>query len=683
MAEILAPCGSTESLFAALRTGADAVYVGGESFSARQNATNFSDDELEKAVYDCHVRGVKIYLAVNTMLTDEQLNKCISFVEKACELGVDGLITQDMALVSIVRNCCPDMEIHSSTQMTIHTKRGAILAKELGFSRVVLSRELPFEIIAEISELPVETEVFIHGALCMSVSGQCYMSAVIGSRSANRGLCAQPCRLPMTAVSGKEEYVLSLKDLCGIEYSDRLESAGVSSLKIEGRMKRPEYVASAVNAYKSKTLGKDYDLSLLESVFSRSGFTNGYLDGKLNKDMFGVRTKDDVIASAKALPQLHELYRKEYKRSRLSIKCFVAEGEPLRITAVDENNISVSVIGEIAQTALNRPCDEEMLTKQLSKLGDTIYELESLTAETKGNPVVFASQLNSLRRELADKMDNARAEYFSNSIPFEKVGLSLDFKRNQRQLKPTIRISVTSLEQLDYVDKNNVEMIIMPLSLAEKAIENGFDIQNVAVSMPRFTFDEDNDFQSLKKLKARGVDKINCTNLAHIHMAKELGLEMHTDFGFNVANSVALQELRDMGVTDSVVSVELKVSQINRLCNSLPIGIIAYGRLPLMLTANCPIKQSQSCAKCQKSLFDRTGREFAVKCSKNHGYVEILNSDMLYLADKLGDFDVSFIRLDFYDESPQRVAEIISKYQNGELSDTNKITRGLYYRGVK
>lgn len=683
MAEILAPCGSPEALTAALRTGADAVYLGGESFSARQNASNFSHEELQQAVYDCHVRNVKVYLAINTIITDDQLEKCARYVEKACRLGVDGLITQDLALVEIVRKCCPQMEIHSSTQMTIHTARGSMTAKALGFSRTVLSRELPYEIIAEISQLPIETEVFIHGALCMSVSGQCYMSAVIGSRSANRGLCAQPCRLPMSAVKGKEEYALSLKDLCGVNFTDRLENAGVSSLKIEGRMKRPEYVASAVNAYKSKSEGRTYDFSLLQSVFSRSGFTDGYLKGRTGSEMFGTRTKDDVHATAKALPQLHELYRKEYKRSKIKIHCIIAENKPIEITAEDENGISVSVSGDIAQAAINRPCDEEMLKKHFSKLGDTIYTLEHMTAEINGRPAISASQLNKTRRELIKKMDSARAELFTKPIPFDLKKLSLDFPEKSGFSDPQIRISVNRLEQLEFADTNRLGMIILPMDIAEKAAKIGLNSDKFAVSMPRFTFNEKSDFEHLKMLKKSGFKKLICTNIAHISMGQELEMEIHSDFGFNITNSLALKKIAKMGIKDAVVSFELKASQINRLSSIIPTGIIAYGRLPLMLTANCPIKQSRGCDKCQKKLYDRTGREFFVKCSKNHGYIEILNSDILYLADKLNDFYVDFIQLNFYDESAEKVRDIIEKYEKRKQIGLEKITRGLYYRGVK
>ncbi len=682
MAEILAPCGSSEALGAALRCGADAVYLGGENFSARQNAANFNNDELKKAVYECHKRGVKLYLAINTLITDEQLEQCIDAVKNACELGVDGLITQDLALAEIVKVCCPKMEIHSSTQMTIHTKRGAEVAKSLGFSRVVLSRELPFEIIADIAAMPIETEVFVHGALCMSVSGQCFMSAVIGSRSANRGLCAQPCRLPMTAVKGKEEYALSLKDMCEIDHVKELVSAGVDSLKIEGRMKRPEYVAAAVNAYKKAVNGEHYDISLLESVFSRSGFTDGYITNKKGSEMFGIRTKEDVTAAAKALPKLHELYRHEEKRSRIKIHCVVKKDSPLIVTAEDENGIGVNAAGDVPQVAVNRACDIDMLKKQFSKLGDTIYSLHKFSAEIDDGLAVSASKLNELRRQLVQKLDDKRAEDNSKAVSFDQNNLIFDFPRRKKPAELKIRVSVTELNQLDRIDFSQVEMIVIPLVLVRQAVEKGFPKEKIMVSMPRFTFDEQSDFKILKNAHEYGIDNLLCTNIAHISMGKELGMIIHTDFGFNTANSLALKQLKEMGVADAICSFELKASQINRLAGFIPVGIIAYGRLPLMLTANCPVNKSAGCEKCQKRLWDRTGREFPVKCNKKQGYVEILNSEILSLADKRNDFAVDFIRLDFYEESAQRVKEVVDAYHNGCNLNIDRITRGLYYRGV-
>lgn len=683
MAEILAPCGSPEALKAALRCGADAVYLGGEMFSARQNAANFSDDELKTAVYDCHVRKVKVYLALNTLVTDEQLEMCLDMVKRACEIGVDGLIIQDLALIEMVKKCCPQMEIHASTQMTVHTVRGALQTKDWGFSRTVLSRELPFPIISDIAKLPIETEVFVHGALCMSVSGQCFMSGVIGSRSANRGLCAQPCRLPMTAVRGREEYALSLKDMCEADSVEMLENAGVDSLKIEGRMKRPEYVAASVNVYKQASKGQDYDISLLESVFSRSGFTDGYIKGKTGRDMFGVRSKEDVAATAKALPKLHELYRQEMKRSSIYLDCKVKTDKPLTVTAVDENGISVILEGNVPEPAKNRPCDEEYLKKQLSKLGDTIYELKDFSAEIDNDLSVPASKLNSLRREITSRLDEKRAKHFTNIIAFDRDKITTDFAVRRKSGKPKIRISVSNLNQLEGVDFNSVELVNIPLELAQSALKKDLPISKIAVRMPRFTFDEKRDFDKLKSLTKSGVRHLLCTNISHISMGKELKLIIHTDFGFNITNSLSLKMLKEEGVEDAVASFELKAQQINKLADFLPVGIIAYGRLPLMLTVNCPLKKSVGCEKCTGKLWDRTGREFPVICNKKQGYTEVLNSDVLYLADKLQDFNVDFVLLDFYEESAHQVRQVISAYQKGSELNLNKFTRGLYYRGVK
>ncbi|WP_124100289.1 U32 family peptidase [Ruminococcus sp. Marseille-P6503] len=686
MTEILAPCGSPEALDAALRTGCDAVYLGGEGFSARQNAVNFSRRELEKAVYDCHVRGVRVYQAINTAVTDDQLEQLKDTVSFACRIGIDGLITQDLALVRIVRECCPDMEIHASTQMTLHTERGVLLAKEMGFSRAVVSRELPADIIKQLCGLPIEIEVFVHGALCMSVSGQCYMSAVIGSRSANRGLCAQACRLPVSALKNRSgRYDLSLKDMSYIGHIRELAQSGAAAFKIEGRMKRPEYTACAVDSVRKALDGEPYDMQTLENVFSRGGFTDGYYNRKTGPEMFGIRQKEDVLSSAEVLPFIHRLYRREYKRSTVSMFVRMKKNERLYISACDENGITAEARGEVPQEALKRSADRDYLERQLSKLGDTVYELGRLEAEVDRGLMCPASQLNALRRELCAELDRKRYEYHTKKPVFTRT--ETDMIKAKKISKPKLRLSVTDLNQLSAADIKKAELVICSSDALEKGLSGGSAVKlpadKLAAEMPRFTFDEERDFTRLKALRERGVSHLVCTNYAHISMGRELGMTMHGGFGLNVTNSAALAELKRLGLADCTASFELKIGQINALSGQLPFGVIGYGRLPLMLTVNCPIRQASGCKSCTGSVRDRTGRVFPVKCSRRQGYTEILNSDILYMGDRLEEFKTAaFVQLDFYDENPGEVKRIIESVENRRGCGIADMTRGLYYRGV-
>ncbi|MBQ8108093.1 MAG: U32 family peptidase [Ruminococcus sp.] len=680
MAEVLAPCGSPEVLRAVLRAGCDAVYLGGECFSARQNAVNFSDEEISQAVYECHKRGVKLYRTINTLVFDSQLDQLRAALKHCAQVGVDGIITQDLALIKLVRECCPDLPIHASTQMTLHTENGVKLAKELGFKRAVLARELPLETIGRLSKLGIETEVFIHGALCMSVSGQCYMSAIIGSRSANRGLCAQACRLPCSAVKGeKERCDLSLKDLSGLDHAAALDKLGVSSLKIEGRMKRPEYAAMAVDSTKKALAGQPYDLKTLAEVFSRGGFTDGYLTGKRGKAMFGFRSKEDAQASARAFPKIHELYRYEDKRDTADLHFTLKKDFPARLEMSDSSGLSVTVTGELPQQAQKKSTDAETVIRQLKKLGNTIYTPGAITCEIDEGLFFSPSVINSMRRDAAKMLDDLRAERNTRTAAFKYI--SPHMESIPTQAAPKLRAAVSRLSQLSAIDPHGVELVSVPLSLAQKAV-GIFPVQKLSLLMPRFTFDESSQLSRLKAAKALGYKHLTATNLAHLVPGRELGFELHTGFGFNITNSPALSVLHQLGAADATCSFELMLSQIAALKKPLPIGIIAYGRLPLMLTVNCPIAQAVGCKNCKRCLTDRTDRVFPVACSKKEGYVEILNSDRLYLADKQKEIrNVDFLTLLFTDESPEETARVINAYRE-KLPPKGNITRGLYFRGV-
>ena len=680
MAEVLSPCGGYESLEAVLRTGTDAVYLGSRHFSARASAHNFDEGELERAVYECHKRGVRLYQAINTLVTDDELPLVLSELETACRLGIDGIITQDLCLPYIVKRVCPELPIHASTQMTIHSAGGIKAVKGLGFCRAVLSRELPKDVIKELSQLGIETEVFVHGALCMSVSGQCFMSAVIGQRSANRGMCAQACRLPASAVKGSERYDLSLKDMSYIPFLGELDDMGVDSLKIEGRMKRPEYVAAAADACNKALSGEKPDMKLLSDVFSRDGFTDGYYFRKTGREMFGTRTKENVRAANDAIPRIHELYRTQHKYAQVSFSLYAHEGEAAKLTAYDEQGSTVTVTGECVQTALKRPLDESYVTAQLGKLGDTIYTLGTVDTDLSQKAMIPASALNALRREACALLDDKRAQ--KNTKVYDFSPCKFDFETHQKKPQE-IRIFVSDISQLDGADISGVSLVCIHPEQAQAALDMGLDADMLAVVGDRFTFDEAALIERIKSAQSLGINRLIATNIAHLHIGKALGMRAHADFGLNVTNSLSAQVLKDLGAEDITLSFELKASQLARIKSPLPAGVFAYGRLPLMLTANCPVRAAVGCKACRKELFDRTGRAFGIKCSREKGYVEILNSDLLVMSDKLSDLSFAeHLSLYFTDETPKRISQVIAAYKNGTPLDEKSITRGLYYRGI-
>jgi putative protease len=687
MAEILSPAGSPEHAQAAVKSGADAIYLGLKKFSARGSAANFDEEQLREIVSFCHRRGVKVHVALNTMMFDSELSECADALRLLCEIGVDAVISQDLAVAAIAEKCCPALELHASTQMTLHTLCGCDFAERLGFKRTVLSRELPLENIKKIAaKSPTETEIFIHGALCMSVSGQCLMSAAVGGRSANRGMCAQPCRLPCSVKKGREDYALSLKDMSYLDSLPELEACGADSMKIEGRMKRPEYAALSADCAQKALRGEKYDRELLSDVFSRGGFTDGYLHRKTGAQMFGRRTKEDAKNASAAYPKIHELYRRDCKRGRLNFFAEVKSGQPLKISAIDENGLYAEVLGEIPERAENRECDEEFLRRQLGKLGDTFYTLESLSCEIDRGLAAASSELNRARREIVEKISELREEYFSRKTEFDIGAPDLDFEKRERTGSFEIRINASRAEQLSRISAEDFSIGFLPLNASEvkKALEF-LPAEKIGIAMPRFTFNENHDIAGLKELAALGIKHILCTNFAHIEIAARLGLTAHAAAGLNTANSLALKKLAELGAADATVSCEMKAAQINALSAGVKIGAVAYGRLALMLTANCPIRAQAGCKNCTGAIYDRTGREFPVKCSKSCGYVEILNSDVLCISDKLQDFGgADFLQLEFYDESPKRAAEVVRLFKSGEgYSFGGAVTRGLYYRGLK
>lgn len=680
--EVLSPCGGMESLYAALRSGADAVYVGGKSFSARRGAVNFTADELKEAVCECHRYGVLIYQAINTVALDSELETLAAEIKTACDAGVDGIIVQDLATMAIARSACPDMPLHASTQMTVHTAKGVLQACELGFSRCVVARELPYKTIKELCGLDTEIEAFVHGALCMSVSGQCYLSAMIGSRSANRGACAGACRLPFSAGRRAEDkYALSLKDMSYADHTKALCDAGVASLKIEGRMKRPEYVAAATDALRRAVDGEEYDTDRLRAIFSRSGFTDGYLTEKTGADMFGARGKEDVVGAREVIPELRELYRSERKKFFVDLDFKAHRSQPICLEASDGTS-SITVYGEEPQVAMNRPTEAQAVIKQLSKLGGTIYEAGNISAHIDDGLMVPLSAINELRREAVSRLDEKRIERLTKIKSFDHSKLTLRFPQLKIRKVPKLRVCVQDIKTLALMDMSKVEYAIIPLSQAKTYLDAGYDPEKAILTLPRYMNDEQKTITVLCQAKDMGYKRAECQNIAHISICKDMDIEAFGGFGLNITNSLSACEYARLGLKELTLSYELKASQLCRIHTPVPVGFLAYGKLPLMLTVNCPIQAQIGCKNCTGRLIDRTGAEFAIACHKDLGYYELLNSAVMHLEDRMDDFNLDFATLYFTDESPEEAAAVLCDYAAGRRR-TAEYTKGLYYRGIE
>lgn len=663
--EILAPAGSQESLIAGVRCGANAVYLGGKALNARRNAGNFDDEQLFEAVKYCHSHGVKVYQAVNTLCSDSEFKAAYNMIKKSLEAGVDAFIVQDLGLAHMIKKSFPQARLHASTQMSIMTPKGVEALKELGFSRAVLPREMTAEEIFEIRKsTDMELEIFVHGALCMSVSGQCLLSAMLGGRSGNRGLCAQPCRLPFSADNSRS-CDLSLKDLSLIKNLKEIGRLGVVSLKIEGRMKRPEYVAAAVSAIKKAVNGNyDYKDEIdLKSVFSRSGFTDGYFADNRGRAMFGTRQKEDVISAANVLKGFSQLYDKENPLLPLDMDFYCKKGERVRLTASSLGK-SVTVYGDIPETAVNKPITCESVKARLSKLGGTQFYAGRITAAVDEGLIIPVSKINALRRSAAEQL--------SNEDKRKVTALDFDFpEKSTKEVSPYYTARFSSAEQIP--DRHPFKYIFIPLW---SSIEDFIDC-SAGVEIPRGLFGREQEItQKLVKLKKAGVKYALCGNLGSYSLAKQLGFMVFGDTGLNIFNSVSA------GIIENpILSPELTVQQINSISANSK-GAVVYGSIPLMLARNCPVKNNIGCEKCRKngSLTDRKGISFPVVCSP-YPCVEVLNSVPIYMAERMQELKVDFAHFYFSRESRQQAEQIISLYEQGASAPFD-YTRGLYYRGV-
>ncbi len=687
--EILAPSGGPEALRAAVFPGADAVYLGGPAFGARASARNFTAEELADAVKFCHARDVRVHVTVNTLLKDGELAEALDWVKYLCSLPVDAVLVQDMGLFSLLRERAPGLVLHASTQMSLHTPGGARLLHELGADRVVLARELSLGEIQEISDgCPVELEAFVHGALCMSVSGQCYFSAMLGGRSGNRGMCAQPCRLPFAAPGGTGND-LSLKDLSFIREIGELFRAGVRSAKIEGRMKRPEYVAAAVSACRRAADGEDVPEDLLHSlraVFSRSGFTRGYLTGDRGRDMFGVRTKEDVAgATEKVFSSLRTLYRDERKSVPVFLKLEKTEnGAALTVEDGEGRNVRAE-----ADLPAEMPfLSPDRCEAQLRKTGGTPFFVKEIRLPGQGIGI-GVSQLNAMRREALEKLLALRA--LRDPIPFQEGPCFPSPRDRGRRGGPLpLRAAFRSAAQV-CPEARDCQFLILPLDTDPEEVRRlgaeGFP--PVLFELPRAMFGEESRIkEKMKQWMGLGFRDFVCGNLGHLWLGRELGAGLHGAFGLNVFNTAALDAFEGMGLSSAEVSFELTGRQISSLGGNLPRGVMVYGRQALMLTRNCPLANSRAgCLHCQSPAFltDRLGKRFPVLCTGAGAarYSEVFNSVPLWLGDKqeeLAALDFGVLR--FTVENPVECGQVLSSFFRREIPGSN-YTRGLFSRGVE
>ena len=684
--EILAPVGSEEMLRAAVFSGADAVYLGFSGFNARTGAGNFDADSLKEAVRFCHARGVAVHVALNTTVYGTELSALEQAIRAVAASGADAVICQDLAVATLIGKIAPQLPRHGSTQMSVHTLQGALELKELGFTRVVLARELSLPEVEHITKhCGIETECFIHGALCMSVSGQCYMSSFLGGRSGNRGSCAGPCRLPFEANALPEGkpgrlHHLSLKDNSAIDKLDKLQALGVASAKIEGRLRTPEYVAAAVSACLAGREGRAYDRDLLKNAFSRSGFTSGYLDGKIDGTMFGVRSEADAELTKKTLPMLRELYRRERSRVPVQMKLEIEEGgEKLTVTDADGNKAFAYGDAE-PQPARTDPT--ESLNRSLTKTGGTPFTAEKITVEMDGGPwFIPGSAVNELRREALDALLKKREVLRPWPTTEEHVAAL-----PQRTLPPrrTLRARFERWEQVPERALDGVEYLVLPIAQADR-VPREWRAKTI-LELPRVMFGalEQDTARRIAATQDAGFAGYEVSNIAHLRLCR--GLPMTGGFGLNITNNVAAQFYAEQGLSSLLILPEVKDSDIASIAPTrngkpVPTGVMIYGHMPLMLTRACPLQNIHDCAHCDKTgvLTDRKAKKFPVRCGL--GVRTIYNPVPIYMGDKPGalavDYGVAYFTLESREEAAQ-VLDMIRTHAPFE----GDFTRGLYFKGT-
>ncbi|MBQ2892697.1 MAG: U32 family peptidase [Oscillospiraceae bacterium] len=692
MLELLAPAGSMEALHAAVQNGANAVYLGCGAFNARQGAKNFTPQMLAEAVKYCHIRGVAVHLTLNTLVADREIDDVIQLIRHAASVGVDAFIVQDLGVVQLCRQIAPGVPLHGSTQMTVHSLAGVLFCAAMGMSRVVLSRELSRENIAHIcANSPIEIEVFAHGALCMSYSGQCYLSSVIGQRSGNRGRCAQPCRQSYGYSRHDSKYPLSLKDNCLIHALEDLKKMGVASLKLEGRMKRPEYVAAVTAVYREALDNGEVTREMLDTLtaaFNRQGFTDGYYTGQTGPQMFGVR--EDKYDNPNWLKKVRESYEAtENPLVNVDFDTTVTD-QVCSLTVTDPQGRKCTVSGPMPQVARTTPLTEEALTERLQKTGGTPFACRNVTAKIQPGVTLSAAAINAMRRDALNQLLAMRARWEPPKLQRpEKIP-----HYEGRRASPSLTVQVTEMNQITgKLLAQKPEVLYVPLHILAKNPVVCHELARkvtVAAVLPRIVHDHEMAGlkDALKVVKDMGVREALVGNLGLVLAVREAGMRIRGDFGLNLYNSASVNLMKELGAKSATLSFEMTLPQIRDVSKAVPCEILAYGRLPLMVTENCLIRNRTGACACGHGttrLVDKTGADFPVIRDGDKCRSVLLNGKKLNWLDRQKDLSKLGIwatRLYFTTENPREVDQVLSALANPPAFDPGSCTRGLYLRGL-
>ena len=693
MLELLAPAGSMEALRAAVQNGANAVYLGSGQFNARQSAKNFTPQSLMEAVKYCHIRGVTVHLTLNTLVSDKETPALTDLIRQAAACDVDAFIVQDLGVVQLCRQIAPHIPVHGSTQMTVHNLPGVLLCAAAGMSRVVLSRELSREEIAYIcANSPIEIEVFAHGALCMSYSGQCYLSAAIGGRSGNRGRCAQPCRQTYGYGRWENRYPLSLKDNCLVHYLKDLQAMGVASLKLEGRMKRAEYVATVTRVYR-EAINAGFvtggQVNQLLTAFNRQGFTDGYFEGKTGKAMFGIRAdKGDDPSWLREARQTYE--GTENPLVGITFNAVIShEGSSLSVT--DPEGRTCEVRGPRPEIARHQELTADVLSIRLAKTGGTPYFCAGVNCHVDPGLTMSAATVNAMRRDVLNQLTALRARRETHPLNKPKRIVRISGSREQ----PSVTVQVTSREQVtEQVLRLKPSVLYVPLHLLmEDAAWTQALMQRVRVCpvLPRIVHDKELPLikEQLRTLRQLGIRDALVGNIGLLIPVRECGMRCRGDFSLNLYNSGAMNAAAELELRSATVSFEMTLPQIRDVSKPLPTELLAYGRMSLMVTENCLIRGRTGECTCHlgtAKLMDKTGAEFPIIKDGSSCRSILLNGKKLNWLDRQEDLSrlgLWAFRLYFTTENPKEVDQVIASYHTPTPFDPGACTRGLYLRGLE